>query len=284
MSIDLHIHSNYSDGSLPPERVVDSAMEVGLTAIAITDHDNILSHGIASKYLKEIGKESELELIPGIEVNTIWKGYEVHVLGYYMDLDSKPLDDLIKHQQNARVVQTRAILENLRKEGINIHMEDIEKLTAPEGSIGRPHLAKALTSKGGVNSMVEAYSTYINDESSTYVQRKTVSPHEAVEVIYEAKGVPVVAHPYDIDVAEDLIKELMNYGLRGIEAYHRKHSPAMIEYYSSLAEELGLIVTGGSDCHGPRPNGHLFMGKNFIPDWILEKLKLEKKHIEIASC
>ena len=110
-----------------------------------------------------------------------------------------------------------------------------------------------------------------------------LSGYDAVEIIYDAGGIPVVAHPHDIDIAETLIKELMKYGLRGIEAYHRKHSPACVEYFSSMAEELGLIVTGGSDFHNPNlVNGQIVLGKNFVPDWVYDKLLQEKKNIDMA--
>ena len=129
----------------------------------------------------------------------------------------------------------------------------------------------------------QAYSKYIHDNSPVYVPRKTVSPQDAVEIIYDAGGIPVIAHPHDLDIAESLIKELMNYGLRGIEAYHRKHSPACVEYFSSMAEDLGLIVTGGSDFHAPNLiNGQIILGKNFVPEWVYEKLIKEKKLIDMA--
>ena len=130
---------------------------------------------------------------------------------------------------------------------------------------------------------MDAYAKYIHDDSPVYVQRKTVSPHDAVEIIYDAGGIPVIAHPHDLDIAEPLIKDLMNYGLLGIEAYHRKHSPACVEYFSSMAEELGLIVTGGSDFHTPNiMNGQIILGKNFVPEWVYEKLLAEKKRVDMA--
>jgi hypothetical protein len=191
---------------------------------------------------------------------------------------------LIKTQQAARIKQTKEIIALLsKKEGIKINFEDIKKLVAEGGSIGRPHIAKAITNAGGTSNIMDAYSKYIHDDSPVYVQRKTVSPFDAVEIIYDAGGIPVIAHPHDLDIAEPLIKELMNYGLRGIEAYHRKHSPACVEYFSSMAEELGLIVTGGSDFHTPNiMNGQIILGKNFIPEWVYEKLIEEKKRIDMA--
>ena len=246
MKTDLHIHTYYSDGVFSPEKIVDTAVDVGLQAIAITDHDNVLAYDVAKKHIKDKGLEDKIEIIRGIEVNTLYKNYEVHILGYFMNPENSDFQTMLKTQQQARVKQTKEILALLaKKEGIKIKFDDVKKMVAEGGSIGRPHIAKAITNAGGTTTVMDAYAKYIHDDSPVYVQRKTVSPHDAVEIIYDAGGIPVIAHPHDIDIAESLIKELMNYGLRGIEAYHRKHSPACVEYFSSMAEELGLIVTGG---------------------------------------
>jgi len=282
MKTDLHIHTYYSDGVFTPEKIVDTAVDVGLQAIAITDHDNVLAYNVAQNYIKEKGLE--LEVIRGIEVNTLYKNHEVHILGYFMDPNNSDFQSMLKSQQAARIKQTKEILGLLsKKEGIKVKFEDVKKLVAEGGSIGRPHIAKAITNAGGTNSVMDAYAKYIHEDSPVYVQRKTVSPQDAVEIIYDAGGIPVIAHPHDLDIAESLIKELMNYGLRGIEAYHRKHSPACVEYFSSMAEELGLIVTGGSDFHTPNiMNGQIILGKNFVPEWVYDKLIKEKKLIDMA--
>ena len=282
MKGDYHIHTNYSDGVFSPEKIVDLALEAGLQAISLTDHDNILSYTVAKEYLKT--KDVELNLIQGIEVNTLYKDYEVHILGYFPDVTKSDFKNLLKVQQQARTKQTKEILALLaKKEGIKIKYENVKNMVAEGGSIGRPHIAKAITNAGGTSNIMEAYSKYIHRSSSVYVERKTVSPFDAVEVIYDAGGIPVIAHPYDIDIAEKLIKNLMNCGLRGIEAYHRKHSPAIVEYFSSMAESLGLIVTGGSDFHAPNiMNGQIILGKNFVPEWIYDKLIQEKKRLDLA--
>ena len=284
MKSDLHIHTYYSDGVFTPEKIVDTALDVGLEVIALTDHDNVLSYDVAKKHLKELGKEDKLEIIQGVEINTLYKNYEVHILGYFFNPEDGDFKKLLKIQQDARVEQTHEIISLLaKKEGIKIKYEDIVKQVAPGGSIGRPHIAKAITNAGGTSSVMEAYAKYIHDDSPVYVRRKTVSPHDAVEIIYDAGGIPVIAHPHDIDIAETLIKELMNYGLRGIEAYHRKHSPACVEYFSSMAESLGLIVTGGSDFHAPNlVNGQIILGKHFVPEWVYDKLIKEKKLMDMA--
>lgn len=286
MKSDLHIHTKYSDGVFSPEKVVDAAIEADLDVIALTDHDNVLSYEIAQKYIEELKKENKktITLIQGIEVNTMHKNYEIHILGYFMNPENSDFKELIKTQQQARIKQTKEIINLLnKKESIKIKYEDIKSQVAPGGSIGRPHIAKAITNVGGTGSVMEAYAKYINDNSPVYIQRKTVSPQDAVEIIYDAGGIPVIAHPHDIDIAGDLIKELMHYGLRGIEAYHRKHSPAIVEYFSSMAEELGLIVTGGSDFHAPNlMNGQIILGKNFVPEWVYDKLVEEKKRLDMA--
>ena len=284
MKTDLHIHTYYSDGVFSPEKIIDTALDVGLQAIAITDHDNVLAYDIGQKHIKENGLENKIELIRGIEVNTLYKNHEVHILGYMMNPEDKDFQAMLKAQQAARIKQCKEILALLsKKEGIKVKFEDVKKLVAEGGSIGRPHIAKAITAAGGTANVMDAYAKYIHDDSPVYVQRKTVSPQDAVEIIYDAGGIPVIAHPHDLDIAESLIKELMTFGLRGIEAYHRKHSPACVEYFSSMAEELGLIVTGGSDFHTPNiMNGQIILGKNFVPEWVYEKLVDEKKHIDMA--
>lgn len=286
MKVDLHIHTTYSDGVFSPEKIVDTAIDAGLDAIAITDHDNVLAYPIALNYAKKIADSGgkALEILPGVEINTIYKDIEIHILGYFMNRDDSDFQAMLKSQQKARIEQTEQILHLLnKKEGIHVTFDKLKSLVADGGSIGRPHIAKAITLAGGTTSVMEAYNKYINNDSEVYVQRKTISPHEAIEVIYDAGGIPVFAHPFDVEDAENLIKEFMHYGLRGVEAYHRKHSPAMVEYYSSIAEKNGLIITGGSDFHAPNPNnGQIIMGKNFIPEWIYDKLMKEKKQLDLA--
>lgn len=286
MKADLHIHTNYSDGVFTPEKVVDAAINADLDVIALTDHDNVLSYGVAQNYLKQLKDEGKktLQVIQGVEINTLYKNYEIHILGYLMDTNNSDFQTLMKTQQQARINQAHEIVELLnKKEGIKIKFEDIQNQVAPGGSIGRPHIAKAITAAGGTGSVMEAYAKYINDNSPVYVQRKTVSPHDAVEILYDAGGIPVIAHPHDVDIADSLVRKLMNCGLRGIEAYHRKHSPAIVEYFSSMAEELGLIVTGGSDFHAPNlVNGQIILGKNFVPEWVYDKLIEEKKRLDLA--
>ena len=166
-----------------------------------------------------------------------------------------------------------------------VSMEGEDERSDKEGSFSEASVFKriAIVAAGGALGVVQAYAKYINDESNVYVQRETISPHDAVEVIYEAGGVPVLAHPCDIPDAEKLVKELMNYGLRGIEAYHRKHSAAMNEYYTTMAEKYNLIVTGGSDFHSPNPNNVVHLGKIFIPEWVYDNLRKEAENLKLSD-
>ena len=157
MKSDFHIHTYYSDGIFSPEKIVDLAVEHGLEVIALTDHDNILSYDVAKKYIEE--KHENLELIRGVEINTLYKGMEVHILGYFMDVNNRDFVNMLKTQQQARIEQTKEILALLnKKEGIKIKFEDVKNMVAEGGSIGRPHIAKAITNVGGTANVIEAYS------------------------------------------------------------------------------------------------------------------------------
>lgn len=157
MKTDLHIHTYYSDGVFSPEKIVDTAIDVGLQAIAITDHDNVLAYDVAQKYIKDNHLENKIEIIKGVEINTLYKNNEVHILGYFMNTEDKDFVELLKAQQQARIKQTKEIIALLaKKEGIKIKFENIKKLVAAGGSIGRPHIARAITSAGGTANVMDA--------------------------------------------------------------------------------------------------------------------------------
>ena len=157
MKVDLHVHTLYSDGVFSPEKIVDTAIDVGLQAVALTDHDNILSYQVAQDYIKQNNLSEKLEVIQGVEVNTLYKNYEVHILGYFMNPENSDFKNLLKAQQQARISQTKEIINLLaKKEGIKIKFEDIQKQVATGGSIGRPHIAKAIANAGGTSNVMEA--------------------------------------------------------------------------------------------------------------------------------
>ena len=171
MKVDLHIHTTYSDGVFSPEKIVDTAIDAGLDAIAITDHDNVLAYPIALNYAKKIADSGgkALEILPGVEINTIYKDIEIHILGYFMNRDDSDFQAMLKSQQKARIEQTEQILHLLnKKEGIHVTFDKLKSLVAEGGSIGRPHIAKAITLAGGTTSVMEAYNKYINNDCLLY--------------------------------------------------------------------------------------------------------------------
>lgn len=278
--IDLHMHTVFSDGSVLPEDLVNLALEHKLDAIAITDHDTTESLSHAQKAAE--GKS--LEIIPGIEVNTVWKEKEIHILGYYIDPEAEQLQDVIRQHRASRVVQIQEMAQKLKaKARLNIHYEDIAALASDIGTIGRPHVAKAIVAKGGAHTISQAFSKFLNPSCETYVRRKTVPPHEAVEAIYESGGIAVIAHPGDLEMIPELAEDLMNYGLRGLEAYHRSHSPALIEFHCTLAEKLGLIVTGGTDFHGTTDAYAKALDRVHMPASVYTELKNERKRLQMSA-
>ena len=283
--IDLHMHTVFSDGSVLPEDLVQLALDNKLEAIAITDHDTTQSLCHAQKAAAERAIEGQpLEIIPGIELNTVWKEKEVHILGYYIDPENSSLQAVINAHRESRVIQMQEMAQKLKIKGkLNISFEDIVRQASETGTIGRPHVAKAIVEKGGAGTISQAFSKYLNPKSETYVRRKTVPPHEAVEAIYESGGIAVIAHPGDMEIVEELAEDLMNYGLRGLEAYHRSHSPALIEFHCSLAEKLGLIVTGGTDFHGLVEAYGKALERVHLPPAVYRELHAERKSLQMSA-
>lgn len=278
--IDLHMHTVFSDGSVLPEDLVQLALDNKLEAIAITDHDTTESMAYAQK----AAEGQALEIIPGIEINTVWKEKEVHVLGYYIDPENALLQEVIERHRDSRVVQMKELADRLKsKARLNICYEDIVAHASCTGTIGRPHVAKAIVAKGGAATISQAFSKYLNPQSETYVRRKTVTPHEAAEAIYESGGIAVIAHPGEMEGIETLAEDMMNYGLRGLEAYHRSHSPALIEFHCSLAEKLGLIVTGGTDFHGTTDAYAKALSRLHMPPVVYQELKAERQRLRMSS-
>jgi predicted metal-dependent phosphoesterase TrpH len=278
--IDLHMHTLFSDGSVRPEDLVQLAVDNNLEAIAITDHDTTESLEHAQKAAEGLA----LEIIPGIEVNTVWKEKEIHILGYYINPEDPTLRAVIENHRNSRVVQIQEMAQKLKaKARLNICFEDIVKEASDIGTIGRPHVARAIIAKGGAATISQAFNKFLNPRCETYVRRKTVSPHEAVEAIHESGGIAVIAHPGDLEIIEELAEDLMNYGLRGLEAYHRSHSPALIEFHCSLAEKLGLIVTGGTDFHGTVDLYKKSLDRLHMPPAVYRELHAERKRRQLSA-
>ncbi len=266
--VDLHIHSTASDGLLSPAEVVRKAAQLGLTFIAITDHDSV--NGIVPA-LEAAKAFPQLTVIPGVEVSTDIPKGEVHVLGYYPDYTSPELLTSLEKMRSSRRGRAQGMVAKLRDLGIRIEWQRVQEI-AGSSSIGRPHIAQAMLEKGYIASIKEAFTKYISRDGPAYVEREKMSPAEVIELILRAKGLPVLAHPFTIDDSESMIAELKAAGLVGIEAYYNSYTPEEVSKLVNLAKRHGLIASGGSDYHGlDDSNGTMIGGAN-VPTESAEQL------------
>ncbi|MBP3654423.1 MAG: PHP domain-containing protein [Oscillospiraceae bacterium] len=252
--VDLHVHTNASDGSYEPEEVVRLATEAGLQAVAITDHDN--TNGLARAM--EAGARLGLEIIPGIELSADYKGIEVHILGYYIDPKAESLCDLLEIALRNREVRNRTIVEKLRQEGIDVSMEELRQ-RHPGTVLGRPHIGLLMMEKGYVESVKQSFREYMGKGAKCYVPKINMPMKRAISRILDAGGVPVLAHPFQYELNDPQLRELIELvkgmGCKGMECEYARYDEEQRQYLLDLAEEYGLIATAGSDYHGiPKPD------------------------------
>ncbi len=271
MAADLHCHTTASDGTLSPTQLVQMAVAKGLQAVGITDHDTVsgLKEGM------EAGKRFGLELVPGLELNTDFCGTEVHILGYYPDLESEVLHQVLSNLQKARCARISLIVSKLRGLGLNISEDRVREISG-NGAVGRPHIAQALEEKGYVTNIKEAFDRYIGPGGPAYVTRYKLAPDEGIKIICRAKGIPVLAHPGLIG-RDEIIPELIGVGLAGIEVKHSKHSNTDEQRYTFFAQKYGLLITGGSDYHGPKRKLGVELGCRQVSMECVRLLKQRKK-------
>jgi len=248
---DLHVHTTASDGLLTPSQVVDRAAAAGLAAVGIADHDTVAGIEPALARAAELGSGAPL-VVPAVEINTDWEEGEIHILGYFIDWRGPALTRTLEGLRRGRLRRIEKIVGALRGLGITVSVQRIISL-CEEGSVGRPHVARALVEAGYVSSVREAFQRYLARGRPGYVARDRFTPVKAVRTVREAGGVAVLAHP-GLDTSPEFIDELIEAGLEGVEVYHPDHGPEAERFYLALAARKGLVVTGGSDSHGP---GHV---------------------------
>ncbi|UZQ84176.1 PHP domain-containing protein [Thermoanaerobacter sp. RKWS2] len=278
MFADLHMHSKASDGTNSPSEVVRLAKEHGLSCISLTDHDTIdgleEAIGASSRY--------EIEVIPGIEFNCYYQDQEIHILGYFINYHDKNFTEKLEEMKKLRDDRAKAILKELNELGIDISIEDVLEFTS-EKFIGRPHIARAMVKKNYVESVKEAFEKYIGVGAPAYVERYRITPFEAINLILENGGVPVLAHPGLLQ-DDSIIEELAPKGLIGIEVYHSKHTTEDIEKYLNKAKKYKLIITGGSDFHGIEVDGRDLLGTIKLDYEYVKILKSKAKNfVEISK-
>jgi predicted metal-dependent phosphoesterase TrpH len=242
--IDLHLHSTFSDGTFPPEEVVRRAVGRGLSVISLTDHDSVSGVARASQAGEELG----VEVIPGAELSANVDGTDVHILAHFVDPQHEELNSCFETYRDARRVRAEKMVKKLNKMGIRVGMEQV-LAKAGEGAIGRPHVADVMLEEGFVFSTNEAFHKYIGFRKPAYEAKYAMPPLEAIQLIHSAGGLASLAHP-KLYSRDDLIPALVNDGLDGIEVRHIRHDAGDVARYSTIAEENGLLKTGGSDCHG----------------------------------
>jgi 3',5'-nucleoside bisphosphate phosphatase len=260
-AVDLHSHTTASDGTLAPRELVRLAARHGVRVLAVTDHD---STGGLAEAMDEAKSLPPLEVVPGLEINCDIAGAEVHVLGYCVDWEAAWFQEFLGAQRQERRQRVYRIAARLGELGMPIDPEDVFALVK-EGSAGRPHVAQAMVDRGYVKSVREAFDRYLSMNGPANVPRKRFTPAEAVGVIRRARGVPVLAHP-GLANRDELIPELVEAGLLGLEAFYPEHSAGQITAYREMCARLGLIATGGSDFHGPRVGGARHPGAQPVPE------------------
>ncbi|HEX6230140.1 MAG TPA: PHP domain-containing protein [Actinomycetota bacterium] len=249
--IDLHTHSNRSDGTFEPAEIVRRAAALGLDVVALTDHDT--TAGLAEALAA--GAELGVEVVPGVEFSAEYEGTSVHVLCYWMDVEHAGLQEELRRLRDDRFRRGELMVEKLQALGLPVSFERVRRI-ASGGNIVRPHVAQALVEAGVVATEKEAFDRYIADGGPAHVPKHALHPVDAVTLIREAGGVCVLAHPGmwgdQTPVPDELIEAMARAGMVGLEVDHTDHSPEQRAYYREVAHGLGLIPTGGSDCHGTR--------------------------------
>ena len=275
MKADLHLHTTASDGRLEPKEIVSLAIKVGLDVIAVTDHDTI--DGVVPA-LAAASDSHSLTVIPGVEINTDVARGEVHILGYFIDYTDKKLAANLQKLRDSRRERARKMIAKLSDLGMKIDWQRVSEL-ARGGSVGRPHISQALFEKGYVSSEKEAFDKYIGHNGPAYVERYKLLPVEAVKLILDAQGLPVLAHPADIADLDELVPQLKAAGLVGLEVYYRDYGPEIIARLARIAKQYDLITTGGTDYHAFGDGLEVYIGGAISPAGSVEQLfALASKH------
>ena len=249
--IDLHAHTNRSDGTFTPAEVVRLAAERDLDVVAITDHDT--TDGL--REAASAGAELDVEVVPGVEFSAEYEGTSVHVLCYWMDPSNEELQAELRRLHDERFRRGELMIEKLQALGFPISFARVREI-AGGGNIVRPHVAQAMVEAGVVETEKEAFDRFIGDGGPAHVPKHALDPVDAVGLIRRAGGVCVLAHPgmwgAQTSVPDELIERMAAAGMAGLEVDHPDHAPERREYYRAMAARLGLVPTGGSDCHGAR--------------------------------
>jgi hypothetical protein len=271
--IDLHLHSTASDGLLSPSEVVRLARDAGLTTIALTDHDT--TDGVAEA--QAAGRNLGVEVIAGVEINSEGEYGDVHFLAYYLNPAHAPLQEKLLAIRDARVGRAQGMLKKLAELGMPLEWKRVLEIAGDASSIARPHVARALLEAGYVASAQEAFDKYIANDGPAYVNRLRLSPQETIDLVHDAGGLIVLAHPPRAGTI-DLVPMLHALGLDGVEVYYPEHTSDEIARLERIAAERGLLATGGSDFHGWDDGVHANLGSVYVPPECADRLRERARH------
>jgi len=245
-STDLHTHSNFSDGVLTPTELVDLAYGNGVRTLALTDHD--ITDGLPEAF-QAASRYPDLTLIPGIEMSTDVPGNEVHIVGLFIDWEDAAFQAELTQLRGSRLNRAKKMVERLAQLGKPVAWEKVEEI-AGQGTVGRPHIARALIEAGHVQSVNEAFNLYLSRTGPAYVERERLTPGQVVELMLKVGGLCTLAHPRELDLLNGLLADLKAAGLIGMEVYYQDYGPEEIERLRAVAEKFGVLPLGGSDYHG----------------------------------
>lgn len=265
--LDLHVHTTASDGLWPPAQVVQEALARGLRALAITDHET--TRGAIEAMA--LARGTPLEVIPGVEISVGGPEEEMDLLGYFVDPTHPDLLRLLEAMQAERIERIQAMAERLARLGMPVPWERVLALAQGE-VLGRPHLARAMVEQGYAADEAEAFRRWLGRGAPAYVPRRPVDPRTVLAVIRAAGGVAALAHPGRSGLPRDL-EGLRRAGLAGLEVFHPDHSPDDIARLMAIARIYDLVPTGGSDFHGPGPDGRILLGAMPVPDHTVDRLR-----------
>jgi 3',5'-nucleoside bisphosphate phosphatase len=268
MFADLHLHTYFSDGNFTPEELAALGKTHGLAAMALTDHDTVEGSARMAAACRKEG----IEFITGTELTAEQDGIELHLLGYAVDVENEKLLTETARFQAVRQERIREMAAKLNELGVPLQAEAVFAI-ANCRSPGRPHVARALVQAALCKNLDEAFERFLKKGRPAWVPKCKISAGEGIRLIQQAGGVAVIAHP-GLNKTDDLIPKMVEQGLDGIECFHTKHSAAVSKHYLRLAEEFGLLVTGGSDCHGTNKGRQPLIGSVKLPYHYVEKLKL----------
>lgn len=259
--VDLHLHTNHSDGSDPPEQVVERAASCGLAAIAITDHDTISGLDAGERAAQRHG----IEFLRGVEISASYGRIEVHVVGLGVDAKCLPLLQALQHLQESRSARIDKIIERLNARGVSLTRAEVEAQARLGGVLGRVHVALALKQKGITKTVQHGFDKFMRSGGKAYVPKELMSCGAAVELIHRAGGFAFVAHPGIGKAVAKLLPRLLELPFDGIEIYHTQHTPGQVTEFTQIALERDLLISGGSDCHGTATKGEPDLGKLRVP-------------------